>query len=212
MNSINLSNLSAQVECYKILVRLFDMPEAGVHDNRKLYNDLIKATGYLKPKALELAKKLRKTIADVSIEDLTSEYRRLLGGSEIVLANPSCDFYFSNRENTAGSQAWVREFYEIAGFRFEPEIHSPCHISTELRFIGYLLDQITNEFNRNNLPNVNHFGDLRCRFVHEHMILWVPEFTRCILYNSKSPFYLQLAILLRTLLVTCSGEEENPDE
>lgn len=208
MDSLNLSRLIAQAECYKVLVSLFSEPKEGIHDNRKLYNSLIKSTGLLKPKALELAKKLRKTIADLRIEDLDSEYQKLFGDSETATANPNSGEYFSGRDGTTGSQAWISEFYENAGFSINHGVEDPGHIVTELKFIEFLLNNIAGSFSRDDSAMVHHFGDLRCRFVHEHMIRWIPEFTRSILYSSKSPFYLQLAILLRTLLITCSGEED----
>lgn len=208
MNPTNPYNPEIQTECYNILVRLFGEPEAGIHDNRKLYNKLIKLTGYLKPKVLLLAKKLRKTTGSSGIEDMVTEYRRLFGNHDKTLASPYSEYYIPKHENGTDTRVWVRDFYNKSGFNFAPEMAGPCHIITELMFIEYLLDQVSTGFRHDNMSVVNHFGDLRCRFINEHMNRWIPEFTGCILNHSKSPYYLQLAILLRTLIISCSGDRE----
>ncbi|MFH1121171.1 MAG: molecular chaperone TorD family protein [Bacteroidota bacterium] len=208
MDSLDFTRLTAQAGCYKVLVSLYSEPKIGIHDKKKIYDSLIKHTGFLKPKALELAKKLRKTASILSIEDLNSEYIRLFNNSDSVPAYPCCDKYFTGPEGATGSLSRITEFYEEAGFTIDAMNDKPGHIVTELKFIDFLLDKITGHLKKDNAAMVNQYGDLRCRFIHEHMIRWVPEFTRSILYNSKSPYYLQLAILLRTLLITCSGEEE----
>lgn len=208
MNSYNLSYLLAQSTCHNTLARLFSKPVSGIHDNRKLYENLVKASGLLRPKVLELAKRLRKTVHNLSIEDLQSEYKRLFEGENDAMAYPCSNLYNDDQKADDGLIEWINGFYTRAGYKTDLLNQPSDHISTELDFIHHLLTKVCVEFRNDNIQSMNQFSSLRCQFIHEHMIKWVPEFTRKILCNSKSPYYLQLAILVRTILITCNDEDE----
>lgn len=206
MNTYTVSQLMAQAECYNILAELFSEPENGVHDYRKLYNKLVNSTGILKPKALGMARKLRKTTFNLKTADLIPEYNRLFADPATALAYPCSSMYISKNKTDVLLLEWISDFYIKAGFEEKPATNPVDHISTELKFIYHLLHHVAKGFQSDDIAMVNRYSDLRCQFIREHMIKWVPEFTRCILQHSVSPYYLQLSILNRTLLINCTGE------
>lgn len=208
MHTYNISYLLSQSVCHETIAKLFCMPQSGIHDNRKLYENLVKASGLLKPKVLELAKRLRKTAQSISIEELQTEYKRLFEGEKIALAYPCSVWYKKESISNNEMIGWVTGFYKAAGYQNKGLNLPPDHISSELNFICYLLTEVCGEFRNDNIKLMNQYSELRCQFIHEHMIHWVPEFTRNILCNSKSPYFLQLAILVRTILVNCNDEED----
>lgn len=203
MTSYYVTQLLAQAECYNILATLYSKPESGVHDSRKQFGTIVKSTMLLKPKSLEMARKLRKTAFSIDIVETETEYNRLFTGQTTALAYPCSSAYISME-----SPEWITDIYSKAGFITEQLNNPPDHITTEMRFIHHLLFEVAKGFQKDDNDIVHHFSELRCRFIKEHMIKWVPDFTRSILYNSKSPFYLQLAILSRTMLVNCTGEND----
>lgn len=206
MTSYSVSQLLAQAECYKILAALFCKPEAGIHDSTQLYNDLVHSTELLKPKALEMAKKLRETVTGLDVEDLIPEYTRLFTGQTNVPAHPCGSMYLGKQQFEVEFAEWITDYYSKGGFDSRQQNHPPDHISTELLFIFHLLIKATEGFQHDNPEMATFFSEIRCQFIREHMINWVPEFSRRILVNSKSLYYLQLSILNRTLLVNCTGE------
>jgi len=212
MTTYSISQLLAQAACYKILAALFDKPVAGVHDNKTHYDTLVKSTELMKPKALEMAKKFRGTAMGLHIADLMPEYIRLFTGLTEVQVCPCSSNYFSNLTAAGDTTQWLANFYDNAGFVYG-QLNEPMdHITTELKFLYHLLNKAGEGYQLDDSNMVSRFSELRCRFIKDHMIKWVPEFSRCILIQSKSPYYLQLSILNRTLLVNCTGEiNEIPD-
>jgi len=206
MNTTKVSRLLDQAECFNILAALFCEPESGVHDHMKLYDNLVKSIDLLKPKAIEMAKKLRKTAFEIKTSDLKDEYNRLFTSRTDTSAYPCSCHYINVEVEGKDLIEWLTDFYTMAGFSTVHFKKPPDHICTELKFIYHLHYSAAREFKKNNISRISHLSDLRCQFIHDHMIHWIPDFTHSILFNSKSPFYLQLSILTRTLLVNCNEE------
>ncbi|MHC1774879.1 MAG: molecular chaperone [Lentimicrobium sp.] len=207
MNSLSVSDLLEQAECYKILAMLFSQPEAGIHENKKTYDTLVKSAGHINQKALGLAKRLRSTGLKLDLTELLSEFTGLFDTERNQLFRLCSSCYIdNNRPDLAdGRMNRITEIYQTAGFDTSHLNISKDHISVGLDFIYHLLLGSAKGFKNNDMSVINFFGDLRCLYVREYMVKWVPEFTRYILINSKSPFYLQLAILTRTILINCPG-------
>jgi TorA maturation chaperone TorD len=195
-------------ESYKILALLYNKPSKGVHDNRKIYDSLVKSAGQINQKALEVAKRLRKTGNELELEEQTVEYSRLFEKTDDNLPSLLSNRYIGNlrQDQDDSLKNWLTEIYHKAGFDTSLFDDPVDHISVELFFIHHLLINAAKGLKEDDMSIINHFGELRCIFVNEHMVKWVPEFTRCILTNSKSPYYLQLAILTRTTIINCPGE------
>lgn len=207
MNTINVSQLIIQAECYKILALLYHKPESGIHDNKKLCDTLVKSAGMLGSKAFEVSKKFRDTSLKLNMEDLIKEHTRLFGDPGVALAYP-CSSRYINKSNTGSVLgSWLTNIYHEAGYDYGQFTDPIDHISTELGFVYHLLSNAAKGFKEDDMSTINHFGELRCLFVREHVINWVPEFTRCVINNSQSPYYLQLAILTRTIIVQCPDNE-----
>lgn len=209
MNTQLDPDLLILAESYKILSLLYHRPLKGVHDNRKLYDSLVKSAGQINQKAIEVAKRLRKTGNELELEEQIVEYSRLFEKADDKLPSLCSNRYIepTRQDSNDNLKNWLTEIYHEAGFDnglFDDPID---HISVELSFIHHLLTNAAKGLKEDDMTIINHFGELRCRFVNEHMVKWVPEFTRCILTNSKSPFYLQLSILTRTIIINCPGED-----
>ncbi len=209
MNITSVSELRIQAECYRILALFYNQPQGGVHNNKKMHESVVKSAGLLNPKALEVSKKLRMTGIHQNIEDLSTEYFRLFENPWKVLANPCSNHYISKFQSDSDSELinWLKNIYQKAGYVPDQTTHPIDHISIELNFIYHLIIKTAMGFEQDDMSFIDQYGGLRCQFVKEHMMKWLPEFTRNILNNSHSPYYLQLAILTRTIIVHCSDDD-----
>jgi TorA maturation chaperone TorD len=206
MNTLNVSQILMQAECYKILALFYYEPKGGVHNNRRLFDTLVKTSSLLDPKAFGMSKKLRKTGLKLDIEDLKREYSRLFAEPESALAYPCSSRYINKLKTDYDTIDWLSDFYKRTGYQPDLSALPSDHISTELGFVYHLLSNAANGIKDDDMSTISHFGELRCLFVREHVINWLPEFARCILHNSQSPFYMQLAILTRTIIVKCDED------
>lgn len=208
MNTSSVSQVLMQAECYKVLAMFYNKPKDGVHNNPILFKILVKSSGLLGPKAFEVSKKLRSTGLNLSIKDEIIEHSRLFALAELALAYPCSSQYIKKTDHGNDLTTWLTNLYRNAGYQPYISTAPIDHISTELGFISHLLAGAAKGFKEDDMSAINYFGELRCLFVREHLIKWAPDFTRCILNNSQSPFYLQLAILTRAIIVHCAEDEE----
>lgn len=209
MATYDLSQLLARAECYHILSQLFGKPESEIPNGKRIFNKLLKNANELKPKELQLVRKLRSTVRNISAREIESEYARLFQG-DTALAFPFSSFYSSKKEGHSDEQDIIHEYYEKASFKNDTTL-ADDHIVVELKFIHHLIQESTKAFRVDNFETVSDFSCLHCHFIRDHMIPWVSGFTQLILNNSESPYYLQLAILTRTVLVNCKEQEQEVD-
>lgn len=89
----------------------------------------------------------------------------------------------------------VRDMYLGEGLSLSDSIHDlPDHIIAELAFISYLSKQEALSW-ENGLGSEAYYIRRQDEFLTEHMMHWVPEFSRAILSNSAKEFYRLLATL-----------------
>lgn len=205
---LNHNRLMAQASSYKALASLFAKPAEGLHNTPFIYDELVGNARILDHKMLELTKKLKNTAENLELAELNTEFGRLFtdwsGG---VLACPYSSAY-QNMKSVEGLDRWIEAEYKKIDFVPEND-KLPCdHIITELEFIYKAIEKAATHLAKNEEAEADYYSQLRCSFIAEHALKWVPDFTRAIIFSSKSPFYLQLAILARTMLVNCVIEQQ----
>lgn len=209
MKLLDYTRLKAQAESYKALSLLFGAPVDGLHYNSGIYDEFVGNAALLDSKMLELAKKLKSTSEQLNLAELTTEFDRLFKlGDGGLLACPFSNAYENLRSADMLIQ-WVEREYKKADFVPGNAKIPYDHIVTELEFIYKVIEKAAAHLQKNEEEEANYYSQLRCNFIADHALKWVPDFTRAIIYNSKSPFYLQLAILARTMLVNCVMEAED---
>ena len=208
MKLLDYTRLMAQAESYKALSLLFGAPAEGLHNNRCIYDEFVSNAALLDSKMLELAKKLKRTSDQLNIAELSTEFNRLFKvGDGGLLACPFSSAYENIKQVDRLAQ-WIESEYKKADFVPGNAKIPYDHILTELEFISMVIEKAAAHLKKNEAAEANYYNELRCDFIKVHALKWVPDFTRAIIFNSKSPFYLQLAILARTMLVNCVMETE----
>lgn len=88
----------------------------------------------------------------------------------------------------------VAAFYNSVGLAIDEEINLiPDHISAELFFMGYLIE--------------NRFITEQKLFMEKHLLLWIPQYCDEINKQASTAFFKEIAVLLKEFIIT--DYEEN---
>ncbi len=205
---LNYNRLMAKAGSYSVLSLLLGKPVEGLHNTSVIYDELIGNAMLLDPKMLELAKKLKASSENVVIAEMNTEYERLFTDwNEGFLACPYSSAY-RNMKPVDGWIQWIEDEYKKADFVPRNNEIPIDHITTQLEFIYRVIGKAAAHLAKNEQAEAIYYSQLICNFIAYHALKWIPDFTRAIIFNSKSPFYLQLAILARTMLANCVMEQE----
>jgi TorA maturation chaperone TorD len=131
------------------------------------------------------------------LEELLWEYTRLFIGPYKLPCPPWESVYTSPKKlMMQDSYDRVKKFYdEVCLIIDDPNI-MPDHIGAELNFLGVLFQRINDEPEKR-----SHCFDTANRFITEHVITWIPKFTRDMEDAANSSFYKALAKVTRHILV-----------
>lgn len=136
--------------------------------------------------------------SDEELDNLLWEYTRLFVGPYKLPCPPWESVYTSpKRLLQQDAAAQVERIYKEAGLTVNTPDVLPDHIGTELNFLAVLLQEA-------------HFGQTDCidmtgRFLNEHLLRWVPEFTRDMENAADSLFYKSLARATRNIIEVIGG-------
>lgn len=206
---LNYTRLRVQASSYKTLFSLLGKPVEGLHDNPSIYDEFAINARLLDPKMLELTKKLKATSENLDLAEQNTEYERLFTErDDKYLACPFSSGY-QNMKSVGGLIQWIEGEYAKADFVSGNDKLPVDHIVTELEFIHKVIAKAAARLAEKEEAEAQYYSHLQCSFIADHALKWVPDFTRAIIFNSESPFYLQLAILARTMLVNCAMEHQD---
>ena len=141
------------------------------------------------------------TNSDDEMEDLLWEYTRLFIGPYRLPCPPWESVYVSPKKlmlQDAASQ--VMSIYREAGFTLDTADVLPDHIGAELNFLALLLRKSHTEGEQNEC-----YITLTQKFLSEHLVNWVSNFTEDVENAAELPFYKTLARLTRTMIMADSA-------
>ncbi|MBI5196765.1 MAG: molecular chaperone TorD family protein [Nitrospirae bacterium] len=134
--------------------------------------------------------------SEQTLEDLLWEYTRLFIGPYRLPCPPWESVYTSSRKlMMQDAYDEVLNFYNEAGLAVNnPDIMSD-HIGAELNFLAVLFQRIDSEPEK-----MFYCTNIAIRFLDEHIIKWVPTFTRDMEDAADSFFYRALAMSTRNFI------------
>ena len=135
--------------------------------------------------------------SDKQLSDLLWEYTRLFIGPYKLPCPPWESVY------TSGKRLMMQEAHdEVQGFYYElglqidnPDI-MPDHIGAELNFLAVLESKISEDHEKR-----PYYKDIAKRFLDEHLMRWIPQFTLDMEEAAGSPLYKALAHLTRDFIM-----------
>jgi TorA maturation chaperone TorD len=203
---LNIETTTSQANTYCILARLFDFPDEDYHGQTETYQALIHEAKKLEPKFLELSRKLAHSAKGQTVELLKVEYLRLFDPAQ------QNDFtilraltYFNQKDVTLKH---LMEAYETHEFILGYPEYPPDHLCNEMDFTRHLNERLLFLLKAGSSIPAMELQKFKCSFMRDHLMKWLPELTKYILFNSNSPYFLQLSIIARTVLVNCINRDE----
>ena len=145
------------------------------------------------------------------LEDLLWEYTRLFIGP-YKLPCPPWESVYTSSKKLMVQEAYdeVRDFYKELGLTVNDPDIMPDHIGVELNFISVLFEKMNDESERR-----LYYMDIANRFIDEHLMKWVPQFTQDMENAANSSFYKTLAQVTKNFImnecnfITLKGANKN---
>lgn len=204
---LNTETISAQANAYFILARLFGLPDKNYHGLTETYEELIHEAEKLEPKFLELSRKLSLSAKEETIESLREEYLRLFDPDrESSFTSLQAKAYLT-RDDAAHEH--LLKTYEAHEFVPGIVAQAPDHVCTELEFVSHLNMRMVTLLKAGSTLKAMELHKSKCSFMRDHFMKWLPELTRYIIFNSNSPYFLQLSIIARTVLINCINRDSS---
>ncbi len=136
--------------------------------------------------------------SDHELEDLLWEFTRLFIGPYKLPCPPWESVYTSGRRlMMQEARDQVQDFYSEVGLKIgNPNIMTD-HIGAELNFLAVLHEKMDG-----NPEKGSYYTNLAKRFLDEHLMKWIPQFTLDMEESTSSRFYKSLAQVTRDLMLT----------
>lgn len=203
---LKIKTIAAQANTYKILSRLFDFPDESYHGNQSTYEQLISEAERLESKFFELSKKLSLSAQEQRVDMHYQEYLRLFAAvpqtGPVVALQARAYLPFPDEVIEK-----LLHLYKTVEFTPGYSIHPPDHLCNELDFVRHINEKLIGLINSGELEAAIKLNKFKCNFMQDHLLKWLPELTRKIISSSNSPYYLQLSIIARTVLVNCINRD-----
>ncbi len=103
----------------------------------------------------------------------------------------------------------VKSYIQAAGMRYDKQNHDmPDHISTELEFMGNLVDEETNAWMKGDLEKVRNALEFQKDFLAKHLGLWAGGFFSKVADRTEVPFYREISRLAADFIIAEETEIE----
>jgi TorA maturation chaperone TorD len=137
------------------------------------------------------------TDSDGELKDLLWDYTRLFIGPYKLPCPPWESVYTSpKRLMMQEAAAEVQNIYRGAGLIINSKDIMPDHIGTELNFLSILLQRINTDGG-----GATNYIKIAEKFLNEHLLKWVTQFTLDMEEAAASPLYKTLAHLTRDFIM-----------
>ncbi|KJS88223.1 MAG: hypothetical protein JM58_01755 [Peptococcaceae bacterium BICA1-8] len=193
-NNNSTKVIEQRADIYKLLSLLFYQPNHETAGYLKDLKELISDYMYSGIDFIDkMEKDLEKTSANANY--LLVDYARLFVGPFNVLAAPYGSLYLDNERTVMGDSTIdaCRQYAE-AGLEIDVSFkEAPDHIAVELEFLYYLNYRY---LETNELMYLVKQGD----FLHGHLGFWIDHFTKAVLKNSNTDFYVNLTVITQNFI------------
>jgi TorA maturation chaperone TorD len=194
MDSQNLvSQETARQDIYKSLANFYRLPEEPALTNldtlsEQLSNLNSEAASYISCMQAELDQ-------GCNLEMLRIEYTRLFIGPYSLPAPPYGSVYIENERKVMGDSSMdAKKRYQSFGLDISNSIKEvPDHIAVELEFIFFLIYKEIESIQSNDPEQAQEIIYHQKSFLSDHLNMWIPDFTDCVIENAGTEFYRNLA-------------------
>ncbi len=195
-----VSHETARQDIYKNLANCYHMPEETLSTNLdvlsgQLLNLNSEAASYIDCMQCEL-----NTGSDLEL--LKIEFTRLFIGPYSLPAPPYGSVYIEKERKVMGDSTMdAQKRYKNCGLDISSNFKEvPDHITVELEFMFFLIFKEIESI-RSNVPEQAQEIVLHQKsFLIEHLNMWIPDFTDCVIEHAGTEFYRNLAKATRVFV------------
>ena len=168
------------------------------------------------PARREFAAFLEESAADRDLErKLTAEHSRLFILPTTLHRRPYESVFLDSQRRLGGKiTIGVRRFYDYAGASFIYEDDLADHIGVELEFMAFLAGLETDAVESGLADALRDARRIQSEFLREHLLLWACDLCRQVQEETRSRFYVGLALLTAQFMAEerSRGEAQVPQE
>jgi TorA maturation chaperone TorD len=184
---------TARQDIYKSLANFYRLPEEPTLTNldtlsEQLSNLNSEAASYINCMQAELDQ-------SCDLEMLRIEYTRLFIGPYSLPAPPYGSVYIENERKVMGDSSMdAKKRYQSFGLDISNSIKEvPDHIAVELEFMFFLIYKEIENIQSNDPEQAQEIIYHQKSFLSDHLNMWIPDFTDCVIENAGTEFYRNLA-------------------
>ncbi len=184
---------TARQDIYKNLANFYRLPEEPALTNldtlsEQLSNLNSEAASYISCMQAELDQ-------SCDWEILRIEYTRLFIGPYSLPAPPYGSVYIENERKVMGDSSMdAKKRYQSFGLDISNSIKEvPDHIAVELEFMFFLIYKEIENIQSNDPEQTQEIIYHQKSFLSDHLNMWIPDFTDCVIENAGTEFYRNLA-------------------
>ncbi len=200
---------TARQDIYKNLANCYNGPEETLSTNLdvlsgQLLNLNSKAAPYIDCMQSEL-----NQASDLEL--LKVEFTRLFIGPYSAPAPPYGSVYLENERKVMGDSTMdAQKRYQNCGLDISGDFKEvPDHITVELEFMFFLIFKEIESIQSNVPEQAQEILLHQKAFHNDHLNLWIPDFTDCVIEHAGTPFYRNLAKATRVFIAEELGYLES---
>ena len=151
----------------------------------------------------DIGQALQIPVDELDVMELRKEFTRLFRGiQEGYGPPPPYESLYRSTEFPTDIVESVLSYFQAAGFdAAEICVEPPDFLASELKLMGLLAfkehECIQNRDNEQSIL----YKDLQHKFLHNHIMIWVPEYCQILIEASRVEFYRYIARYLSTFLI-----------
>jgi TorA maturation chaperone TorD len=195
-----VSHETARLDIYKNLANCYHMPEETLSTNLDVLSGQLLN---LNSKAASYIDRMRSELSQGSdLELLKIEFTRLFIGPYSMPAPPYGSVYLEKERKVMGDSTMdVQKRYQNCGLDISSNFKEvPDHIAVELEFMFFLVFKEIESIESNVPEQAQEIFLHQKLFLMEHLNMWIPDFTDCVIEHAGTEFYRNLAKATRVFV------------
>ncbi|MBT6341703.1 MAG: molecular chaperone TorD family protein [Desulfobacula sp.] len=188
-----ITHETARQDAYKSLANLYRLPEKTIQENLDVLTEQLmilnsKSASYLTDMQTDFDQ-------NSDLDLLKVEFTRLFIGPYSLPAPPYGSVYIENERKVMGDSTMdARKRYQHFGLDIPGNFKDvPDHITVELEFIFFLIFKEIVHIQSNLPEQAQELLFHQKSFHTDHLNIWIPEFTDCVIEYTGTQFYRNLA-------------------
>ncbi len=191
---------TARMNIYQALSQLYQLPDQHLPEYVQI---LAENLHHVEPELTEYVGLMQEQLSiKLDFHKLTLDFTGLFAGPYSIPAPPYGSVYIDGERKVMGDSTMdVIKRYQHFGLDISDKFNEvPDHITIELEFMFFLIFKEIESL-RANLPGQTQELLLHQRSFHtDHLNIWIPAFTGCVIDHSSNKFYRNLARATRMFM------------